>query len=622
MIQQCRDARRPRATARAGWLPRYDAGSEVRASGALTLTLAFPYTESTRDPRTEPDMTQAIWEIAPRNAAAEAHLTSELQISPVVAGVLVSRGITTPSEARSFLWPTLEDAHDPMLLPQMEEAVARLDRAVQAGETILVHGDYDVDGVTATALLRRTLERLGGDVDWYIPSRLHEEFGVSPQTVRKAVRAGVGLIVTVDCGSACHEAAEEASRLGIDLVVTDHHQIDGALPDCVAVVNPRRSDSAYPNKELSGVGVAFKLGAALVKRRGLPLDSYRRGFLDLVSVGTIGDVCPLVGENRALVRLGLERLEVTRKPGLRALMQLCSIRGRPSAHAVAFRLGPRLNAPGRISHAAEALELLLLRDEASARRAAHRLDALNRERQREQDRVFADATMRVRQDCDLECERVIVLGSDKWHIGVVGPVASKLVELFNRPVVLLTVQHDIARGSARSIPGFDIAAALGQCRNEVMRAGGHSLAAGVSLSSDKIDALRARLNELAGESLTDGDLEARLHIDRAVTLDEVTMELAEELELLAPFGHDNPEPCLLAERLSLHDCRCVGSDGQHLKLLLGDARCMFEAIGFGLASKAEDITRSGIVDACFVPVIDEWGGARSLQLRLHDVRAR
>jgi single-stranded DNA-specific DHH superfamily exonuclease len=483
-------------------------------------------------------MTQAIWEIAPRNAAAEAHLTSELQISPVVAGVLVSRGITTPSEARSFLWPTLEDAHDPMLLPQMEEAVARLDRAVQAGETILVHGDYDVDGVTATALLRRTLERLGGDVDWYIPSRLHEEFGVSPQTVRKAVRAGVGLIVTVDCGSACHEAAEEASRLGIDLVVTDHHQIDGALPDCVAVVNPRRSDSAYPNKELSGVGVAFKLGAALVKRRGLPLDSYRRGFLDLVSVGTIGDVCPLVGENRALVRLGLERLEVTRKPGLRALMQLCSIRGRP------------------------------------------------------------------------------------WHIGVVGPVASKLVELFNRPVVLLTVQHDIARGSARSIPGFDIAAALGQCRNEVMRAGGHSLAAGVSLSSDKIDALRARLNELAGESLTDGDLEARLHIDRAVTLDEVTMELAEELELLAPFGHDNPEPCLLAERLSLHDCRCVGSDGQHLKLLLGDARCMFEAIGFGLASKAEDITRSGIVDACFVPVIDEWGGARSLQLRLHDVRAR
>jgi len=388
------------------------------------------------------------------------------------------------------------------------------------------------------------------------------------------------------------------------------------------VVNPRREDSEYPNSDLSGVGVAFKMGAALAKRRGLPVDSYRRAFLDLVSVGTITDVCPLVGENRVLVKLGLERLEVTRKPGLQELMRLCSISGRPSSQAVAYRLGPRLNAAGRISHATEALELLLLRDEPTARRAALRLDSLNRERQREQERVFTDAKMRVSQDCDLECERVIVLASDKWHIGVLGPVASKLVELFHRAVVLLSVRDDLARGSARSIAGFDIGEGLTQCRDEVIRAGGHSLAAGVTLRADKVDELRARLNELATESLTADDLQAKLQIDRRVALDEITMELAEELELMAPFGQDNPEPRLLLEGLSLHDSQCVGSGGQHLKLLVGDAHCVFEAIGFGMGHKAKEVVRTGIVDVCFAPVINEWSGSRSVQLQLHDVRAR
>ncbi|MFQ5811195.1 MAG: DHH family phosphoesterase, partial [Armatimonadota bacterium] len=227
-------------------------------------------------------MTQAIWETAPRNAAAEDELTSELGISPVVASVLASRGITTPSEARSFLWPSLADAHDPLLLPQMDEAVARLDRALQAGETILVHGDYDADGVTGTALLLRLLSKLGADVRYYIPNRVTEDFGLAPKTLRKAADDGVSLVLTVDCGTSSHEAAEEAARLGIDVLVTDHHEVDGALPQCLAVVNPRREDSAYPNRDLSGVGVAFKMGAALVTRRGLPLDSYRSAYLDLV----------------------------------------------------------------------------------------------------------------------------------------------------------------------------------------------------------------------------------------------------------------------------------------------------------------------------------------------------
>ncbi|MGD8237613.1 MAG: single-stranded-DNA-specific exonuclease RecJ [Armatimonadota bacterium] len=565
-------------------------------------------------------MTQAIWETAPRNAAAEDELTSELGISPVVASVLVSRGIATPPEARSFLWPTLDDAHDPLLLPQMAEAVARLDRALQAGETILVHGDYDADGVTATALLLRLLSKLRADVRYYIPNRITEDFGITPKTLRKAADDGVTLVLTVDCGTSSHEAAEEAARLGIDVLVTDHHDVDGALPECLAVVNPRREDSAYPNRDLSGVGVAFKLGEALVTRRGLPLDSYQRAYLDLVAVGTITDVCPLVGENRTFVKLGLERLEVTRKPGLRALMRLSRMNGRPSSRQVAFWLGPRLNAPGRLTHAAEALELLLLRDEPSARRAAHRLDSLNRERQREQERVFTEARTRVDRDCDLESERVVVLGSDKWPIGVVGPVASKLVELLHRPVVLISVQDSVARGSARSIAGFDIGGALGQCPDEVLRGGGHTLAAGVTLHATNIDALRARLNELAEESLAADDLQERLRIDRAVTLEEITIELAEELELLAPFGQDNPQPRLLAERLALHDCDCVGSGGQHLKLLVGDASSIYEAIGFGMAQKAREIARTGILDACFTATINEWGGTRSLQLQLHDVR--
>ncbi len=567
-------------------------------------------------------MTQATWEIAPRNAAAEEELTAELDISPVLASVLVSRGVTTPSAARSFLWPSLDDIHDPLLLPQMDEAVARLDRALQAGEVILVHGDYDVDGVTATALLLRLLSRLGADVRYYIPNRLTEDFGLSARTVRKAVDQGVTLVLTVDCGTASHAAAEEAARHGIDLVVTDHHDIDGALPECLAVVNPRRDDSTYPNADLAGVGVAFKLGAALVKRRGLPLDSYRRAYLDLVSLGTIGDVCPLVGENRALVKLGLERLEITRKPGLRTLMGLCSMDGRASSHAVAYRLGPRLNAPGRVTHAAEALELLLLRDETAAKRAALRLDSLNRERQKTQERVFTDARTRVTQECDLESDRVIVLASHEWSIGVVGPVASKLVELFCRPVVLLSIQDSIARGSARSIAGFDIGAALSRCRDEVLRAGGHSLAAGLTLHPEKVDDLRARLNELAQDALTADDLQGKLLIDRRVTLDEVTIELAEEIELLEPFGQGNPPPHLLAEGLTVHECRCVGSGNQHLKLLVGDAKRVFDAIGFSMGGKANTVVRAGVVDICFAPMINEWGGTRSLQLQLHDIRAR
>ena len=567
-------------------------------------------------------MTQAIWETTPPDPAAEEELTSALDISAVLAGVLVGRGLKTPSEARAFLWPSADDIHDPLLLPQMDEAITRLDQALHAGEIILVHGDYDADGITGAALLLRLLAKLGADVRYHIPSRLTEDFGLAPETLHKAADQGVSLVLTVDCGSSSHEAAREATQLGIDLIVTDHHDIEGALPECLAVVNPRRDDSEYPNDAISGVGVAFKLGSALVKRRGLPIDSYRRAYLDLVSVGTVTDVCPLVGENRVLVKLGLERLEVTRKPGLRELMRLCRMDGRASSRDVAFRLGPRLNAAGRISHADEALELLLVRDQPTALRAAHRLDSLNRQRQKEQERVVSDATARAREDCDLESDRVIVLASEDWHIGVIGPVASKLVEMFHRPVVLLAIQDDIARGSARSINGFDIGEALTQCRDEVMRAGGHSLAAGVTLCPTKIDDLRARLNEMAGGELSQDDLQAKLSIDRRVTLDEVTDELADDLELLAPFGQGNPQPQLLAERLSLHDCRRVGAGGAHLKLLVGDADSPHDAIGFGMGQMADEVTRSGVVDACFTPEINEWSGGRSLQLHLHAVRAR
>lgn len=568
-----------------------------------------------------PRLPATAWEVAARDQAAERRLCAALGISPVLAGVLAARAIVEEAAARRFLHPSLGDTHDPHLLPGAERAVQRLATALDADETILVHGDYDADGLTAAALFYRLLRKLGGEVRTYIPSRLRDGFGLRTATVRGAAAEGVGLLLTSDCGSSDVEALAEARRLGLDVIVTDHHQLGpDSVNDEALIVNPRHPDSAYPNKHLSGVGVAYKLGEALVEHLGMPVESYRKAYLDLACVGTITDVCPLVGENRALVKAGLTALSATHKVGLRALMDACRMRGAASVRSVAFGLGPRLNAAGRLGDASEALELLVTSDAQVARRIAGKLERLNRERQELQTRAFEEACQRLEAEVDVAGEKVIVLADPDWHVGVIGIVAAKLVEAFQRPTVLLTKTPPGYQGSARSVPGFDIAAALERCGEHVIRSGGHAAAAGLLTQESDIPGLRARLNEIAEGEMPAEALRPRLAVDREVHPEELSTELAAEFELLAPFGEGNPEPVLCGRGLNLIDTRVVGGDGQHLRLRLAGGRRVFGAIGFGMSHLEQELEAAGVVDVCFTPALNDFGAEPSLELRLHDVR--
>lgn len=588
--------------------------------------------------------------MATRSPEVERLLARSLGVSRAFAAVLANRGLGNPEHARAFLDPSLGALHDPWLLPDVAAAVERIAAAVKTGERILVHGDYDADGVTATALLVRVLRDLGANCAYYVPDRLQEAYGLSRATLVEQARNGVRLIITVDCRPTEPGVIQEAQGLGVGLLVTDHHPVlDGLDDPCpraapragqfadsaqlqlpstqsasplssVPVVNPMRPDSRYPNRDLSGVGVAFKVGAALAEHFGVPSDEYRDEFLDLVAVGTIADVSPLTGENRALVREGLRLLGRTRNSGLRALADVCRIGALVDAQAVAFRIGPRLNAAGRMGHASEAIELLLTDEEEDAQRIAQSLNELNRERQGEQSRILEDARARIAREVDLSTERAIVLASKDWHVGIVGIAAAKLVDEFNRPAILLSVGDDVARGSARSIPAFNVAQALHECREHLRRYGGHRLAAGLSVDVENLNAFREAFCRLAEGSIADADMAPTLQIDCELTVPEMTTELAEEIARLEPFGPGNPEPILCARDLQVYSCRLVGPTGAHLKLAVGDGERAIDAIGFDLSHLADTVHAHGAIHACFTPQINEWNNARSVQLRLVDIQ--
>ncbi len=562
---------------------------------------------------------RARWLIAPRGRSLEAHLIESLGVHPVVASLLVNRGVQDVAAARSFLRASVDDLHDPFQLPDMEAAVERVLAAISGREQVLVHGDYDVDGITATALLARFLYKLGLQVRHFVPHRFRDDYGVSFRALRDAAEQGVSLAITVDCGVSAVREFERARELGVDAVVLDHHELPPDAPR-VPLVAPKRPDSQYPFSELSGVGLAYKLAAALCTRLGLSVDSLRRAFLDLVAVGTIADVVPLQDENRVLVRQGLPLLGKTRKAGLRALLDLCQVGGEPRVSDVAFRLAPRLNAAGRMADASTAVELLLTTDEEWARKAALHLEAMNRQRQREQQRMFEEALRLAEREVDLDEDRVVVLAAEGWHVGVVGIVASKLVEVFNRPAVLLGIEGDRARGSARSVAEFPIAEALEECDSLLIRHGGHDLAAGLAVSVERIGDLRERLNVLAAERLDLEELEPVVHVDRVVEASEVDLALVKALQDVAPFGEANAEPCLACLGLRVTDWRTVGRDDRHLRMTVEDNGSSFGCIGFGLGKRARALAEWGRVDICGMPERDEYSGQPRVQMRLEALR--
>ncbi len=553
-------------------------------------------------------MHEGNWTIRPCPYREAAALASELGIGEITASILVRRGLTDLDEARAFLAGELPP-HDPFALGDMAIAVEHIRAAVAAGTRICIHGDYDVDGICATALAVLTLRELGAEVEWHLPSRFEEGYGISRDTIARLADSGCGLVITVDCGITAVEEVAEAKALGLEVIVTDHHRPGATLPDC-PIVATRPSD--YPFPELCGTGVVHKLAQALL---GPDHDVVRR-HLDLVALATIADVVPLVDENRSLAIAGLRALARTEKPGLRALMRAAGVDPAAiEASAVGFRLAPRINAAGRLGHPGAALELLLTDDPDEANRLAGELETLNRDRQSVEQRIVREAIAQVESWPEERRERRgYVLWSDDWHEGVNGIVASRLVEKFNRPVVMIAGADGEWKGSGRSLGGFDLHAGLAACASHLDRFGGHKAAAGLSISGDSLEAFAEAFASYADESLGDDDLAPITRVDAIVPANALTLDLAVELDRLAPFGLGNPDLTLLVAGCEIADASTVG-EGKHLRFRVRQhGRDGGSAIAFGLGGKLGVLRAGGRYDIAFRLKENRWNGTSAPQL--------
>jgi single-stranded-DNA-specific exonuclease len=554
-------------------------------------------------------MSEGIWTISPCPHRQASSLAKELGLSEITASVLVRRGYGDPAEARAFLAGE-QPLHDPSLLGDMDEAVSRIRTAIAAGKRICVHGDYDVDGICATVLAVLVLRELGAEVEWHLPSRFDEGYGLSGQTLERLAEEGCGLVLTVDCGITAVEEVRRARELGLDVIVTDHHRPAEQLPEC-PIVATRPSD--YPFPELCGTGVVYKLGQALL---GNETETLRR-HLDLVALATVADVVPLIGENRSLAIAGLRTLARTQKPGLRALMKVARVDpATVDAGQLGFRLAPRINAAGRLGHPRSALELLLTEDRDEARRLADRLEELNRDRQAVEDKILRAAIAQVEEWPDaLRRRRAYVVWGEDWHEGVIGIVASRLVERYNRPVVLIAGTEGLWKGSGRSIPSFDLHGALGACAQFLERFGGHRAAAGLSIVPDRIEPFAAAFAEQAEGLLDPEDLIPATTVDAVLPRDaKLTLDLCQELRRLAPFGLGNPDVTLLAPGCELGDLATVG-EGKHLRFRV--QRNGYDAggaIAFGQGTKLDRYRREGRYDVAFRLQENHWNGTVAPQL--------
>ncbi len=547
-------------------------------------------------------------------------LTDQLQVSPLVAVLLQNRGIATPEQGRQYLSSRLLDMPDPFLLAGMEQAVERLCRALVAGEAIAVHGDYDVDGITGSALLVENLRAFGAQVDYFIPLRLVDGYGLSAEALQRAIAGGAKLAVSVDCGVSAHAEARLAGELGLDLIITDHHQPPENLPEALAVINPHRSDCVFPDKGLAGVGVAFMLLVALrsrlrstgwFKARAEP--DLRRS-LDLVALGTIADIAPLTGLNRILVKAGLAMLNQGQRPGIEALKQVADVK-EVDCGSVGFRLAPRLNAAGRLQDAAQGVALLLESSADKALISARQLEECNRQRQSIEQQTLDQALERL-SDTYSSRQRSIVLAESAWHPGVIGIVASRLVERFHRPTVLIAVDNGCGKGSARSIRGFHLYRALADCRKHLSGYGGHEFAAGLSIPEPEIPAFAAAFEAVAQRELSEEQLQPRYFYDQEVLLQELTPEAVVELDQLAPYGPGNPQPLLVARNLRALQPQVLGE--KHLRFTARQGGYSQPCIAFGMAERFDEF--AGEFDLLFTPTMNEWRGRSTVQLKVKDMR--
>ncbi len=561
------------------------------------------------------------WDVSQAPAAEVVHsLEAGLGLPRVLCGVLAARGVDDPASAKAFLRPLLSTLHSPEDLTDLPIAVARIKEAIEREEVIFIHGDYDVDGMAGSALLTRWIRRLGGDAEPFVPHRLQDGYDLGPRGVEAAVRRGASLLVTVDCGILAHDAVSAARDSGLDVIVTDHHAPGDTLPEAQAVLNPNRIDCAYPNKGLCGAGVAFKLCQGLASAFSLPEEDLHP-FLDLVAMATVADLVPLTGENRTLVRYGLKALARTENLGLGRLMEEVGLEAeKVSAGTVGFVLAPRLNAVGRLGDPSLGLRLLITTDPEEARSLAREADALNRERQ-EMDRATLEQAMaNLAGEYDPAEDFGVVLAAEGWHPGVVGIVASRVVERLHRPTVLFAMNGEKGKGSARSIPGFHLLDAVRAAGGHLERFGGHRQAAGMEIRRENLGTFRDAFLEAAKNALMGEDLRPRLGVDLEVRLEDLTQELHDLLTYLGPHGMGNPRPVFLARNVEMvGPARVVGSN--HLKLRIAQGSAALEAIGFNLSDRIDPGTLGrGPIDVVFQLQENEFRGITTLQARLKDLR--
>ncbi len=554
--------------------------------------------------------------IAPPQDLLQKKLSRELGISPVLAQVLINRGLKDVKTAAEFLDPGIEGFLDPFQFSDMAKAVKRVRKGIARRERIMVFGDYDVDGVTATALLKNTLTRLGADVVHYLPHRVREGYGLNKAAVEWAHKMKVGLLITVDCGTSCAAEVKALNQFGIDTIITDHHESSGAsFPDALAMINPKLAGSGYGYRELAGVGVAYKLCQALASD---PL----KEDLDLVCLGTIADVVPLTGENRIIAREGLKAIAGTKKLGLRSLMEVSGIsRKKIDSTFVGYILGPRINASGRMDSAETALKLLLSPDKAEAQELAKRLDSYNRERQKIEAQIILEAGDIISRQVNFKEHKVIVVAKEGWHQGVLGIVASKLTDRFYRPTILISINDGMCKGSGRSIKNFHLFHTLVDCREMLGSFGGHAHAVGLLIREDKIEDFRNKINAIAADRLRLEDLIPSVDIDLELALGELTPELVSELDRLEPFGTGNPEPLFYTRALKLKgQAQVLGRET--LKFWVTDGEKIMQAIGFGMASLKESLEKCSAFELVYRPEIDTWNDGNSLILEVKDIILR
>lgn len=553
------------------------------------------------------------WQFYEENNELAEEISNKFKISKLLAQILINKNVTKDDEIEVFLNPKRNNFYDPFLMPDMEKAVERIIKAIENKEKVLIYGDYDVDGITSTTVLKKFLEKLGMTVDYHIPNRLKEGYGLNKEAIEEIAEKGTQLMITVDCGISGVEETEYAKLKGIDVIITDHHEPGEKLPNAIAVVDAKIKTNRYPFNQLAGVGVVFKLIQALSIRLQLDEKEYLQ-YLDLVCLGTISDIVPLVDENRVIAKLGLKLVNVTKNIGLRTLLESAGYTVADS-NTISFGIAPRVNACGRMGFADQALGLLLSENRNDALELATKLNEYNKERQEKEKKIFNDALELIEQD--EENSPAIVLGKEGWHHGVIGIVSSKITEMFFKPSILIGFEGDEGKGSGRSIPGIDLHEALLKCGNNLEKYGGHAMAIGLSLKKENFGEFKKELNEYLA-SLNIGEIKQIIKVDAIADLQSISMKTVEELKLLEPFGEENKMPIFCLKNLKIYSIRAL-TEGKHLKLTLRDDNMEIGAIGFNMGEMTNSLKIGDKVDIIGALEINEYNGYRNIQMNLKDV---